>query len=88
MEENRKSLIAGINSLAPLNQENMWEDLKEKNYTTTKDVVGVNKRKYQEWFDDNDEEFGHLLKEKQQLHEKTLLPNLSADEREKNMENV
>ena len=71
LEENRNSLIAGINSLEPLNQENMWEDFKEKIYTTAKDVIGIRKRKHQDWFDDNDEEIRRLLKEKHQLHEKT-----------------
>ena len=81
--EIRDSLISGINQLEPLKQENVWEDFKEKIYRTAKDVLGIKKRKHQDWFDENDATIQGLLKKKHRLHEKTLLPNLTTVEKEK-----
>ena len=75
-EEIRASLTHSINNLEPLNKENMWEDFKEKVYNTAKDVIGIKRRKHQDWFDENDAEIQCLLKKKQQLHNKTLIPNV------------
>ena len=70
-EEIRASLTHSINNLEPLNKENMWEDFKEKIYNTAKDVIGIKRRKHQDWFDENGIEIQCLLKKKQQLHNKT-----------------
>ena len=61
----------------------MWEDYTEKVYNTAKDIIGIKRRKHQNWFDENDAEIQYLLKEKQQLYNKTLLPHLAAVEKKK-----
>ena len=61
----------------------MREDFKEKVYHSAKDVIGIKRRKHQDWFDENDAEIQCLLMEKQQLHYKRLLPYLDAVEKEK-----
>ena len=85
-EEFCTSLVHSINSLEPLNPENMWEDFKVKIYNAAKDVIGIKRKKHQDWFDENDAEIQHLLKEKQQLLNKTLLPNRTAVEKDKGEE--
>ena len=82
-EKSRNLLKSAIDSLEPLNQENVWEDFKVKIYNTAKEVLAVKKKKHQDWFDENDAEILSLLEKKRQLHERTLLPNLPTAEREK-----
>ena len=82
----RASLIHNINSLEPLNEENTWEDFKEKVYNTAKDITGIKRRIHQDWSDENDAEIQCLVKEKQQLHNKKFLPYLAAVEKEKTEE--
>ena len=74
-EEIHASLIHSINNLEPLSKENMLDN-------TAKDVIGIKRRKHRDWFDENDVEIQCLLKKKQQLHNKTLIPNLAAVEKE------
>lgn len=86
-QETRDSLSLLINHLEPLNQENPWDDFKDKIYNSAKDVLDVKRRNHQDWFDDNDEDIQDLLKEKQQIYNKTLIPNLSSNEKEKAVQN-
>ena len=72
------SLTTAMNEIEPLCHETPWSDFKKKVYGTAKDVLGVRVRKHQDWFDENDVEIQQLIKQKNQLYQKTLLPNLAA----------
>ena len=51
---------------------NQWETLCEKMYETSVDILGNTTRKYQDWFDENDDEMLSLLEERRKTHDALL----------------
>lgn len=51
-----------------------WLNLSRAVYDTARNVLGKPERKYQDWFDQNDEHLRNLLDKRDRTHQITLLP--------------
>ena len=70
---------------APLEEgtqiDRMWGATRDAIYKASFDSVGTTKRRHQDWFDENDQHIQNLLENKRTLHQMTLTPNASEEDK-------
>lgn len=69
-EKISESLVnATARSLSLNDLDSKWCSLRDTVYDTSKEVLGIRKKKHQDWFDDNDEIIGNLLASLRNRHQ-------------------
>ena len=64
----------------------IWGATRDAVYKASFDSVGTTKRRHQDWFDENDQHIQSLLETKRVLHQMTLTPNASEEDKSRYMD--